>query len=103
MPIGCLSNTNTVHWQHQVERWPLLELFDYRFLSFDLGLVKPDPEVYRAVAGLLPVLPDRVLFLDDNEINTEAARSHGFRSEQVYGVGEAERVLVEVGVIDAGD
>jgi len=27
-----------------------------------------------------------LLFLDDNEINTEAARSHGFRSEQVYGV-----------------
>ena len=103
VPIGCLSNTNTVHWQHQVENWSILELFDYRFLSFDLGLVKPDPEVYRTVAGLLPVPPDRVLFLDDNQLNTEAARSYGFRSEQVYGVEEAERVLVEVGVIGGGD
>ncbi len=101
--IGCLSNTNVVHWEHQVEQWPILGLFDYRFLSFDLGLVKPDPAVYREVSELLSAPSDRVLFLDDNRLNIEAARSHGFRSEQVRGVAEAGRALIEAGVIDAGD
>jgi FMN phosphatase YigB (HAD superfamily) len=32
--IGCLSNTNTMHWEHQVAKWPVLDTFDFRFLSF---------------------------------------------------------------------
>ncbi len=99
VPAGCLSNTNTMHWDHQFSRWPLLGVFDYRFLSFDLGLVKPDPALFRAVSDRLPVDPDRVLFLDDNILNTEAAQAFGFRSERVVGVDEARGVLVEAGVI----
>ena len=57
VPIGCLSNTNTTHWEYQVASWPILELFDYRFLSFDLGLVKPDPALFETVAARLPVAP----------------------------------------------
>ncbi len=99
VPIGCLSNTNSLHWEHQFARWPLLGMFDYRFLSFDLGLVKPDRSVFRAVADRLPVRADRVLFLDDNALNSDAARSFGFLSERVRGVGEARRVLEDIGVL----
>lgn len=99
VPIGCLSNTNTLHWEHQFARWPILGMFDYRFLSFDLGLVKPDRSVFRAVADRLPVRADRVLFLDDNALNSDAARSFGFLSERVRGVGEARQVLEDIGVL----
>jgi glucose-1-phosphatase len=99
VPIGCLSNTNTLHWDHQFARWPILGMFDYRFLSFDLGLVKPDRSVFKAVADRLPVGADRVLFLDDNVLNSDAARSFGFLSERVRGVEEARQVLEDVGVL----
>jgi glucose-1-phosphatase len=99
VPIGCLSNTNTLHWDHQFARWPILGMFDYRFLSFDLGLVKPDRSVFKAVADRLPVGADRVLFLDDNALNSDAARSFGFLSERVRGVEEARQVLENVGVL----
>jgi putative hydrolase of the HAD superfamily len=99
VPIGCLSNTNTLHWEDQFARWPLLGMFDYRFLSFDLGLVKPDRSVFKAVADRLPASADRVLFLDDNELNSDAARSFGFLSERVRGVGEARKVLEDIGVL----
>jgi HAD superfamily hydrolase (TIGR01509 family) len=99
VPTGCLSNTNTMHWEHQFVRWPILGVFDYQFLSFDLGLVKPDPAVFRAVTDRLAVNPDRILFLDDNILNTDAAQAFGFRSARVNGVDEARRVLVELGVI----
>ena len=101
VPIGCLSNTNTIHWEHQVKSWPLLGVFDYRFLSFDLGLVKPDRAVFQAVANRLPVSQDRVLFLDDNALNADAARSFGFLSEQVCGVEEARQVLAEAGIFNS--
>jgi putative hydrolase of the HAD superfamily len=101
LPIGCLSNTNVLHWDYQVARWPILEAFDYSFLSFDLGLVKPDSAVFAEVADRLPVDRGRVLFLDDNALNADAARSFGFLAEHVHGVGEARRALVESGVLAA--
>jgi glucose-1-phosphatase len=101
VPIGCLSNTNQLHWEDQIGKWPMLDLFDHRFLSFDLGLVKPDPAIFRAVADRLPVPPDRVLFLDDNDLNVDAARAFGFLSQRVCGIGEARRVLGEAGVVAA--
>jgi FMN phosphatase YigB (HAD superfamily) len=99
VPIGCCSNTNVVHWAYQSQEWPLLTLFDRTFLSFELGLVKPDPEMFEAVARQIPADRDRVLFLDDVALNAEAGRSFGFRSEQVRGPDECRAVLVEVGLL----
>jgi FMN phosphatase YigB (HAD superfamily) len=99
VPVGCLSNTNTLHWEYQSAAWPMLGAFDFRFLSFELGLVKPDQEVFRTVADRLPVSPDRVLYLDDVALNSDAARSFGFRSEQARGIEEVRRVLAKFGLI----
>jgi putative hydrolase of the HAD superfamily len=99
VPIGCLSNTNVLHWDHQVAQWPILDAFDFRFLSFELGLVKPDADLFEEVSVRLPAGPEQVLFLDDNLANTEAARSSGFSSAQVRGVGQARQALVDLGVL----
>ncbi len=99
VPIGCLSNTNSVHWEEQTRRWPLLGMFDYRFLSFDLGQVKPDAAIFEVVADRLPVDRRRILFLDDNALNTDAARSFGFLAEQVAGPTDARQALVDHGVL----
>ncbi len=100
-PAGCLSNTNALHWDHNFVRWPILDAFDFRFLSFQLGIVKPDRALFERVAELLPVDADRVLFLDDNIVNVEGARAVGFLAERVRGVEEARSALSSVGVIDA--
>ncbi len=99
VPIGCLSNTNALHWDYQFSHWPELGLFDLRFLSFELGMVKPDEAIFRAVADQLPVGRDRVLYLDDVAINSDAARAFGFRAAHVRGVDEARTVLLELGVL----
>ncbi len=97
--VGCLSNTNAVQWGAHFERLPLVDAFEYRFLSFELGLVKPDSEIFEAVAARLPVSAAQVLFLDDNAVNVEAATAGGFRARRVQGPDEARRALVEVGVL----
>jgi HAD superfamily hydrolase (TIGR01509 family) len=99
VPIGCLSNTNSMHWEHQSVEWPMLDLFDLTFLSFELGLVKPDADIFEAVADQLPVERQRVLYLDDVDLNADAARIFGFRSEQVRGPDECRRVLMQVGLL----
>jgi putative hydrolase of the HAD superfamily len=102
LPRGCLSNTNALHWRENFARWPILDAFDFRFLSFELGYVKPDPELFDHVARLLrPSARGRVLFLDDNSINVEGATTAGFTARQVRGVGEARQALVGMGVLGA--
>jgi glucose-1-phosphatase len=97
--IGCLSNTNAMHWEHQVSTWPLLSSFDFRFLSFELGLAKPDQAIFEAVADRLPFKRDRIFYLDDVAENSLAAQSFGFRSARVRGIDEVRTVLCEVGVL----
>jgi glucose-1-phosphatase len=99
MQIGCLSNTNSMHWEHQTSSWPVLDKFEFKFLSFELGLAKPDRAIFQAVADLLPFRKERILYLDDVAVNSEAARSFGFRSERVQGLAEVRKVLGEVGVV----
>jgi glucose-1-phosphatase len=99
--IGCLSNTNSMHWEHQTSLWPVLNMFDFRFLSFELGIAKPEEAIFRTVAEQVPFSRDRILYFDDVAVNSDAARSFGFRSEQVRGLEEARKVLREFGVLPA--
>lgn len=103
VPVGCLSNTNTLHWEDHFEHWPIVDAFDFRFLSFELGVVKPDRDLFDRVAELLPVPPSRVLFLDDNLINVAGAVTAGFVARHVRGIDETREALVAAGVIDAQD
>ena len=100
-PAGCLSNTNSLHWEDHFGTWPILDAFDYRFLSFELGVLKPDREVFDRVADLLPAARGRVLFLDDNVINVDGATDAGFVARHVRGVDEARAALVGAGVLES--
>ena len=98
---GCFSNTNALHWHDHIAAWPLTGLFDHRFLSFELGLLKPDAAAFAQVAGLLEVPAERVLFLDDNAINVAGAAAAGFQAARVAEVAEARQCLAEAGVLGA--
>jgi glucose-1-phosphatase len=98
---GCFSNTNALHWHSHLAAWPLAGLFDHRFLSFELGLLKPDVAAFARVADLLQVSSGRVLFLDDNAANVAGAAAAGFQAARAAGVDEARRRLVEEGVLSA--
>jgi glucose-1-phosphatase len=96
--VGCLSNTNRIHWEDRGSLW-LVDVFDHRFLSFEMGLVKPDPEVFCHVCEALNVAPEDVLFLDDNAPNVEAAHAAGMQARQTRGVDQARAALVEAAVL----
>jgi glucose-1-phosphatase len=95
---GCFSNTNALHWHHMAG-WPLASLFDHRFLSFELGLLKPDIAAFAHVADLLEVPAGRVLFLDDNAVNVAGAAAAGFQAARAAGVEEARQRLVQAAVL----
>lgn len=91
--MGCLSNTNSVHWQRHLDHWGIVQYFDWTFTSHELGMMKPDPAVFRHVIRTIGTTPDRLLFLDDVDENVQAARASRMRSEQTVGLHEVEEAL----------
>lgn len=97
--VGCLSNTNAIHWQRMTEDFDVHLLFDHHFLSHHIGLLKPDREVFEHIVSDMNIAPERVLFLDDNRINVEGAKSVGLDAYCVKGGDEARALLLEMNLL----
>lgn len=97
--VGCLSNTNAMHTDERFSEWSIFHLFDPRLLSHELGLLKPDRDLFDRVAELAGIAAKRILFLDDNIINVDGATAAGFVAMHTRGVGEAERALIAAGIL----
>ena len=91
--VGCLSNTNTLHWNAFIPHLEPETLFHHQFLSFEIGLLKPDAEIYAHASQVIGVAPGNILFLDDNRLNIEAAREAGYCAELVSSVAESRNAL----------
>lgn len=80
IPVCALSNTNIVHYEYKIKKYPTMRRFDRFFASHEMGLRKPDAAIYLRVAEELKTEPDRLLFVDDSRSNVEAARRVGLTS-----------------------
>ena len=57
-----------------------LEDFDHKVFSGEMGVVKPDPEIYFACLQGLAVNAEEALFIDDVAVNVKAAEVIGINS-----------------------
>lgn len=77
--IALLSNINILHYEHLKKNFPVFGAFDKVFLSFQLGRIKPDKEIYNLVASDLGANPQEIFYTDDRQELVESAKSLGFR------------------------
>jgi putative hydrolase of the HAD superfamily len=56
---------------------PFATLFERVFVSAELGMLKPDPEIYRRVAEELGIELDRMVFIDNKAVNVDGATALG--------------------------
>ena len=101
--VGCLSNTNDLHWERLCRQMDLESLFAYCFPSHRTARLKPDSEAYTGAAADMGLAPADVLFLDDNRLNVAAATAAGMRAGRVDGVRGAAALLQELGVLRQTD
>jgi glucose-1-phosphatase len=97
-----LSNSNVLHWPRVLDEMALRSSFEHRFSSHLIGKIKPDAEAFEHVLDRLNCRPAEVLFLDDNLLNVEAARSVGMQAQRVRGVQESRIALQAAGIVPAG-
>jgi len=58
-----------------------LDHFDHITFSCELGLFKPQPEIYEDAIRGLAVAPERTLFIDDKQENVDGAKAAGMQAE----------------------
>lgn len=79
--VVVLSNTNRLHSNYWPKHYPEVEAAsDRMYLSQDLGMRKPDAEIYRHVLEQEGAAPGEAVFFDDNEANVSAAQALGIRA-----------------------
>jgi HAD superfamily hydrolase (TIGR01509 family) len=97
--LASVSNTNEIHWDRFSNAWKLDAAFHHNFPSYLVGKLKPDAEYFEHVLAELDVAPARVLFIDDNAINVEAAAALGMHTRRVVGVDGARQAFVDLGLL----
>ena len=81
-----LSNTNPfmMEWamsdRFDGQGHSLREYFDKAYLSYECGLMKPDPALFSLICHREAIQPSESLFVDDGEKNTHAASLLGFHT-----------------------
>jgi epoxide hydrolase-like predicted phosphatase len=88
--VGILSNTEHVTYS-AVEDLLSLDHFKYKFLSYKIGHLKPEPEIYRHVIDNIPFQKEELFFIDDLKSNVESAMSEGIDSVQYSDYDELEK------------
>lgn len=92
-----LSNTNELHLNH-MKAFPSLSMLDDWVASCDVGLRKPDPEIYRLALRRVGVGVEAAIYIDDRPELVEAGRSAGLTAIRCENGAQVERDLRALGV-----
>lgn len=97
--VFALSNFGVQNFPLSVAAHPFLDLFDRRYISGEMGLIKPDPAIYAAVEADCGLAPDTLLFTDDRADNIAAAAARGWQTHLFDGAAGWAQCLVEAGLL----
>lgn len=79
--VVVLSNTNRLHLDFWPQHFPEIEAnTDAMYLSQNLGMRKPEPEIFQHVLEKEGFTADQAVFFDDVAENIEAARAAGIEA-----------------------
>jgi len=75
-----LSNMGDNVLANMKREFDWLSRFDVLVWSYQLGMAKPDPAIYRYVLKELGTRPEETLFIDDKPLNVESADALGMQA-----------------------
>ncbi|MEP3279038.1 MAG: HAD family phosphatase [Stappiaceae bacterium] len=94
--LACLTNNNVIHWQRLASRYGADVLFEKCYLSQELRLHKPDPEIFNHVISDLDVPPQSIVYFDDVPENVAAARDCGLNAHLATSPNEIKVIMQQL-------
>jgi len=77
--VYLLSNTSEIHWQHLETAFGLGKICHDRLASYEIGAMKPAPEIFAAACHRFDLQPESTVFVDDLETNVSGAIACGWQ------------------------
>jgi putative hydrolase of the HAD superfamily len=93
-----VSNMGDSVHEHMMRELDWLSRFDVLVWSYQLGVAKPDPDIYRYALDRLGTRPEETLFIDDKQENVDMAAALGMRGMIFSDVEKLHADLVESGL-----
>ena len=78
--LGLLSNAMDTTRQRLTKSYNLMDYFHVSIFSYEVKMVKPNPEIFRLILDKLKVAPSEAIFIDDMHENIEAANALGIKT-----------------------
>jgi len=97
--LVALTNTNAAHdavWRPRLA--DAIRHFERIFVSYEMGVRKPEPESFRAVLDYLALDAPAVVMIDDSPENLRAARGLGMKTVLASGPEQIGWELGQLGV-----
>lgn len=85
VPVLALSNFGIESFAYAETKYPFLKEFDQRYISGHMGVVKPDPTIYKMLEDACGFAPNELLFADDRAENIAAADARGWQTHLFNG------------------
>ena len=75
--LALLSNTSVWDFEYGLKKIDVFDLFDAVTASYEVGVMKPDPKIYKDCLDKLKLPPEECVYIDDVENYAKAASDLG--------------------------
>lgn len=103
VPVYALTNMEADTYPRRLEQYPFLRWFAGTVVSYQEGVVKPDPEIFRRLIDRFELRPERTLLIDDAQRNVEIAAGLGFQTIQFKTPPRLATELERLGLLGEGE
>lgn len=93
------SNTNDLAIEHVRRNFPFFQNFDGYIFSYEIGGLKPQPEIYAAMETMAGKHGADLIYLDDRAENIAAGAARGWRAILHESPEKTRRALTAFGVL----
>jgi HAD superfamily hydrolase (TIGR01509 family) len=95
VPLYCLSNMPVSIYAYLRVRHDFWDLFRGIVISGEVGMLKPEPEIYEYLLARFGLQAEDTMFIDDMPVNVAAARASGLHGLRFHDARTAEPALRE--------
>ncbi len=103
IPVFALSNFGIDSFAYAQTKYPDLDLFDQRYISGHMGVIKPAEQIYQLLEDGCGLAPETLLFTDDRPENIDAANNRGWHTHLFHGPKGWVECLVSHGLLARSD
>lgn len=96
--ITLLSNINVLHFEYIKKTFPVLDIFHNIITSFELGLRKPQSQIYEKALEITATFPNKTFYTDDRPELVASARKLGIQAFVFTGPDQLKKDLSAVSI-----